>query len=185
MALSVMLARTKMSKGFTLVELLVSIGILLVLFALTTINISPLPSNALQSTTLDTLLADIKFQETQAMSSSSSYGVHFENESYTLFKGDNYVQGLTTNTVIPLDPGIIFSNITFPSSVIIFSSGSGDIVGYTQGLDSFVFESSVNVYSLECPERSLKTAFSPWVTGIIETRISRSSSSICAVIFPS
>jgi prepilin-type N-terminal cleavage/methylation domain-containing protein len=132
-----------MNKGFTLVELLVSMGILAVLFAITTINISPLPSNTLQVTNLDTLLADIKSQQTKSMASDASYGVHFEAASYTLFKGESYTQGLFANTVINLDPGIVFSNVTFPNSVIVFSPGTGDIAGYAAGVDSFTIVSSV------------------------------------------
>lgn len=143
MVLSVMSVRTNMNKGFTLIELLVSMGILAILFTITTINISPLPSNTLQATNLDTLLADIRFQQTQAMSNDSGYGVHFESGNYTLFKGDTYTQGQLTNTVINLDSGIVLSNVTFPNSVIVFSPGSGDVTGYTAGLDSFELSSSV------------------------------------------
>ena len=132
-----------MGKGYTLIELLVSMGILAVLFAITTINISPLPSNTLQTTNLDTLLSDIRSQQTLAMTGDTSYGVHFESGSYTLFKGNSYTQGLFANTVINLDSGIVFSNITFPNSVIIFSSGSGGTPGYTAGADSFTIKSSV------------------------------------------
>lgn len=133
----------KVSAGFTIVELMVSIGILIVLFALITINISPLPSSTLQSTNLDTLLADIRSQQTLSMSNNESYGIHFENESYTMFKGSSYVYGSPSNTVITLDSGIVFSNVTFPNSVIVFSAGSGDIVGYISGSDSFTFGSTV------------------------------------------
>lgn len=143
MVLSAVSIRTKMNKGFTFVELLVSMGILVVLFALTTVNLSPLPSNTLQATNLDTLLTDIRSQQTQAMSNDSGYGVHFEAASYTLFKGNTYTQGLFSNTVINLDSGIVFSNVTFPGSVIVFSPGSGDTAGYLTGQDSFTLASSV------------------------------------------
>ena len=133
----------KMNKGFTLIELVVSIAILLVLFAIITLNVSPLPSNSLQSANLDTLLSDLRSQQTWSMSNGSPYGIHFETESYSLFKGDTYTQGLPTNTVINLDSGIIFSNVTLPNYVIIFSPGSGDVAAYTAGQDSFNLTSSV------------------------------------------
>jgi type II secretory pathway pseudopilin PulG len=132
-----------MNRGYTFIELLVSMGILMVLFAISTINISPLPSNTLQSTNLDTLLADIRSQQTLSMSSDSSYGVHLESGSYTLFKGASYTQGLPSNNVISLDSGITITNITFPGSVMIFSPGSGDVVGYTVGQDGFTLGSTV------------------------------------------
>lgn len=118
-------------------------GILAVIFAITTINISPLPSNTLQATNLDILLSDIKSQQTRAMTSNSAFGVHFESGSYTLFKGESYTQELSTNTIISLDPGIVFSNVSFPNSVVVFSTGTGDVLGYTAGADSFTIKSTV------------------------------------------
>ena len=143
MDLSATSVRTNMGKGYTLVELLVSMGILAILFAITTVNISPLPSNTLQVTNLDILLSDIRSQQTQAMANNASYGVHFESGSYTLFKGSSYTQGLFANTIIDLDSGIVFSNVTFPNSAIIFSSGTGDVSGYSAGSDSFTIKSTV------------------------------------------
>ena len=134
---------TFLSEGFTLVELLVSMGILVILFALITINISPFPSNALQVANLDILLSDIKSQQTLSMSNDSSYGVHLESGSYTLYKGSAYLQGAASNFVVNLDPGITFSNVTFPNSAIVFAAGSGDIVNYSAGQDSFTIGSSV------------------------------------------
>jgi len=145
-----MSVRTKMNKGYTFVELLVSMGILVIIFALTTINISPVPSNTLQGTDLDTLLSDIRAQQVLAMSSNSSYGVHLESGSYTLFKGANYVQGAPANFIVSLDSGITLTNISFPNSVIIFSPGSGDVSGYTAGNDKFTLMSTVtNKSSIE------------------------------------
>lgn len=128
--------------GFTFVEMLVSIGILGIIYALATINISPLPSNTLQSTDLDTLISDIRAQQSLAMSGGSPYGVHFEQGSYTLFKGASYSQGGESNFVINLDPGINFTGITLPSSVLVFSAGSGDVTGYIAGQDMFTLISN-------------------------------------------
>jgi prepilin-type N-terminal cleavage/methylation domain-containing protein len=132
----------KFIRGFTLVELLVSMGILALLFGLSSVNVSQLPSNTLQSTNLDTLISDVRSQQTLSMSSDSSYGIHFESGSYTMFKGSSYTQGLSANTVITLDPGIIFTNITFPNSVVIFSPGSGDVTGYVADQDGFTIKSN-------------------------------------------
>jgi prepilin-type N-terminal cleavage/methylation domain-containing protein len=132
----------KLVRGFTLVELLVSMGILALIFGLSSVNISQLPSNTVQSTNLDTLKSDIRSQQTLSMSNDSSYGVHFESNSYTLFKGDSYTQGLNANTVISLDSGIVFTNTTFSNSVVVFSPGTGDVSNYLAGSDGFTIKSS-------------------------------------------
>lgn len=143
-----MLARTRMkgfiaSAGFTLVELLVSIGILVIIFAIVSINISPIPSNTLQNASLDTLVSDIRSQQTLAMTTGSPHGIHFESGNYTLFSGATYTQGSVGNFVINLDSGIVLTNLTFPNSTVVFLAGSGDISGYIPNQDSFTLGSTV------------------------------------------
>jgi len=134
-----------MKKGFTVVELLVSIGILTVLFALTTINLTRLPSSASQSSIYDRLASDLRGQQTKAMVGYDSaappvggvsYGVHFETTSYTLFNGSDYSSGDPSNFVVNLDPNLTFTEIKFPNSRVVFDAGSGNIAGYTVGSDS-------------------------------------------------
>lgn len=134
-----------MKKGFTVVELMVSIGILTILFAFTTINVTRLPSSAAQSASYDRLVSDIRSQQTKAMTSydpaatpvgGKYYGVHFETTSYTLFTGTNYSPSDTANYVVELDPNITVSATNFPNSQIVFTAGSGDVFGYLSGSDS-------------------------------------------------
>lgn len=133
------------SNGFTIVELLVSIGILTILFALTTINITRLPSSASQSSSYDRLVADLRSQQTKAMVgyNSAAYGVHFETTSYTIFTGSNYSSGDTNNYKVDLDPNLIFTDVKFPSSQVVFVAGSGDITGYVAGSDSVSIANSL------------------------------------------
>lgn len=134
-----------MKKGFTVVELMVSIGILTILFAFTTINITRLPSTAAQSASYDRLVSDIRGQQTKAMASydpalvpvgGKSYGVHFETNSYTIFTGTTYSPSDTSNFVVELDPNVTITNISFPNSQVVFGPGSGDVTGYISGSDS-------------------------------------------------
>jgi prepilin-type N-terminal cleavage/methylation domain-containing protein len=125
-----------MKKGFTLIELMVSIGILIILFTLTTINLTRLPSSTSQSTSYDKLLSDLRAQQTKAMIGydpatppvgGKSYGIHFESASYILFTGDSYAGGSDYYTV-ELDPGLSFDN---SETDITFSPGSGDTTATT------------------------------------------------------
>jgi prepilin-type N-terminal cleavage/methylation domain-containing protein len=140
-----------MKKGFTIVELMVSIGILTILFAFTTINITRLPSSAAQSASYDRLISDIRSQQTKSMTGYDSsvtpvggvsYGVHFETTSYTLFTGTNYSPSDSTNYVVELDPNVTISATDFPSSQIVFTPGSGDVFGYLSGSDSVSLSNS-------------------------------------------
>ncbi len=134
-----------MKKGFTVVELLVSIGILMTLFALTTINLTGLPSSAFQNSSLDRLVSDLRSQQTKAMvgfdsgappSGGVPYGVHFEDASYTIFTGLSYSSSDPNNFVVSLDPSLTFTEIRFPNSQVVFEAGTGDIAGYSVGNDS-------------------------------------------------
>lgn len=127
----------KFQRGFTLVELLVSIGILTILFALTTINLNRLPSSTSQSSSYDRLVTDLRGQQTKAMAgyNASSFGIHFENTSYTVFNGMAYSGSDPTNYKIDLDPNLSFTGSNFPAdsggSHVVFSAGTGDVSGLT------------------------------------------------------
>lgn len=127
MVLSGKSVRTNMKKGsagFTLVELMVSIGILVILFTISTINFSTILPNTSQSTTINSLVSDIRAQQTKAQAGNSQYGIHFESASYTLFKGTTYSSTDPSNFVVTLDPTV---RLTSTGSQIVFSSGSGDV----------------------------------------------------------
>jgi prepilin-type N-terminal cleavage/methylation domain-containing protein len=136
-------SKRKFQNGFTFPELIVSLAILLVVFIMITINLSPLPSNTIQAATLDGLINDIKVQQTLSMSDANSYGVHLENGSYTLFEGSTYVPGAVGNFTVTMDEGIGIINITLPSGNLVFLPGSGDIENHAIGSDSFTVQSSL------------------------------------------
>ena len=123
-------------RGFTLVELLVSIGILAVIFAMSSIVLSRVLPSTSQSTTFDTLISDLRTQQSQAMSTDAFYGIYFGSNSYTLFSGAAYNPSSPSNFVVTLDPTVNFTNITLPGNVLVFSPGSGDVNGYLSGSDS-------------------------------------------------
>lgn len=122
-----------MNKGFTLVELLISMAILMVIFAISTIAFSGIIPSTSQGTTYDSLISDLRLQQTQAMTTNSYFGIYFGTTSYTLFKGAVYSSSDSSNYVVSLDPTINLTSILFPGNEVVFLPGSGDIQGYVAG----------------------------------------------------
>jgi len=127
-------------KGVTLTELLITSVLVGLLFGYITINFLRTQQKASSRTSINTVVADIKEQQIKAMvgdtegrSTIDYYGVYFQPTQYTLFHGASYNAGDSANFVIKLGNTTQFSSITFPSSSVVFSKGSGEIVGFING----------------------------------------------------
>ncbi|MCX6726468.1 MAG: type II secretion system protein [Candidatus Shapirobacteria bacterium] len=118
------------NQGFTIIELLVVMGVFAILASLSTLNLSKAQHGSSLNATVTTLISDLKRQQHKAMIGdtegrgvASDYGIHFENKSYTLFH-DLYNSTDTSNFVVNLD-----GTLSFPDSgYVIFAKGSGEIL---------------------------------------------------------
>lgn len=122
-------------KGFTLVEVILTMSVFLILLGIVTLNLNTARTQATLSTTLETLIADLNQQQIKAMvgdtegrTEMDTYGIHFATDSYTLFHG-TYSESEPSNFSISL-PNTQEVSTTFPNSQIIFLEGSGEISGY-------------------------------------------------------
>lgn len=120
------------SLGFALVELLLVMGIMGILLGIVTINLSKVQRNTSIATAVETLIADMKSQQLNAMSgvsigaSGDSYGVYFDpsqKNKYVLFHGSTYAVD-PTNFIVTFDSSIIITPSTNP---IVFLQQSGEI----------------------------------------------------------
>ncbi|MEK9201506.1 MAG: prepilin-type N-terminal cleavage/methylation domain-containing protein, partial [Patescibacteria group bacterium] len=90
------LKNEKRQSGYTLIELVIVMGIIVLLFGFTTINLGGVARVTSVNETVDLLTADIRGQQTKAMTGSgdgtsgSSYGIYFQTDQYTLFRGTTY-----------------------------------------------------------------------------------------------
>lgn len=136
-------------RGYTFVELLVSIGIIGTLLGIVTINLVRAQSNASVTATVDRLIADMREQQTKAMVGSNdgtgngnSYGIYFLSDRYILFEGTSYNSSNSANFTVSPSNGSILTNITFPGSTLIFSQQSGEVSGFTQGSNTVTIQSA-------------------------------------------
>jgi hypothetical protein len=139
------------SAGFTIVEVMLTLGIITTLTTLSLIALVRPQTSGSISTTNTKIVADIKNQQLKAMtgatdgdSQSHSFGIYFENNRYILFRGLNYSPSDTNNFVVNLDSDLIFSSVNLPSNSIVFAKRSGEVVNFNQATSSFVLSSSLD-----------------------------------------
>ncbi len=137
-------------KGFTLFEIILTIGIFAILVAVT----APLAFRFLGTQNIDdatkTTVASLRQARTQALfqKNDASFGINFSSSSYTLFQGSSYATRTATQDIVTTFPvGITISGLTevvfekrtgTPSSIgtlLIQSGGSSrSITINSQGL---------------------------------------------------
>jgi prepilin-type N-terminal cleavage/methylation domain-containing protein len=121
--------------GFTLLELIVVVGIFCILLAIASLNLSNINPKANLEGTVQILVADLKQQQIKAMSGEitstgnpDNFGIYFSGTKYTLFHGSVYSPVATDNFDVNLDRIQISS--TFPLSSLIYKKSSGEIINF-------------------------------------------------------
>lgn len=139
-----------MQKGFTLIELLLVMAIVSILFAISIVNLNTLQQNTYQNTSEEIFISDLKLQQLKSMTGDNNnsasfqpFGIHFETNSYTLFRGTDYSASDPENFTVELNPNLSFSNVEFANSRIIFAKNSGEIVGFVDGNNTITITNSI------------------------------------------
>jgi type II secretory pathway pseudopilin PulG len=135
--------RLKKEAGLTITELIIVMGMFGVLTMLATTNLLRPQTQASIDSALYTLVADMRQQQLNAMvgkisgdGSTQPFGIHFEQNSYTLFSGTLYIASDPDNFIVDLETGVELTGINFPSADLVFAKNSGDVSGYSGGSDS-------------------------------------------------
>ena len=120
-----------LNKGFTIIELMVVMGVFAVLASITTLSLSNSQHSSYLNTSVSTMVTDLKRQQLKAMLGdtegrgvSSTYGLNFETGRYTLYH-DAYSSTEPTNFIINLEGTI---QISTPGNVV-FAKGNGEPTG--------------------------------------------------------
>ena len=132
------------NRGFTLPELLVSVTIILIIFAFAGINLLNIIPNSDLVEITQSFMADAKAQQNSAMlgesagTSLSDYSIKINADSYTIFRGQIYVEGAPGNYTVKYPQNITVSD-GFANSTITFSALSGDIKNYNEAANQVAF----------------------------------------------
>jgi len=132
-------------RGFTLIELGMVFGIIAILIGLATFNLANVQKVTSISSTIDTLVSDMKSQQTKAMvgagsATGESYGIYFQSDGYILFTGTTYSSTNSSNFAIKLGSNIEFANSTFSDNSLVFLHQSGELNGFIDGRNTIVIQ---------------------------------------------
>lgn len=131
-----------MKKAFTLIEIILVVSIFSLLTSFTTINLLRPQNKASIDTATSQLVADLREQQIRAMvgdsegqSSAQEFGIFFEPDGYTLFRGSAYSPAELTNFKVKLED-VTIGNINLPTPQIVFAKMTGETVNYSAALSS-------------------------------------------------
>lgn len=128
------------NKGVTIIEILVSIAIIGIIFAIVIPNFSDFgKEQALNNTTSDivSLLNKAK-SDADSLTLSTDYSVHFESDRAVYFIGTSFTEPNATNIEIVFDPSVTIPasggiNLNGGGSNVTFSRLTGNTRGYVTG----------------------------------------------------
>jgi len=130
--------------GLTLIEMMIVIGILAILFSLGAIVFNSFVKGDQIDSGVKKVISCLNEARAKTLAgyslggeSALNFGVHFEENAYTLFGGSVFDSQDQTNQRFSLDEGLIFNQIELSSGNIIFEKITGQVVGF-DGDQNFV-----------------------------------------------
>lgn len=133
-----------MRSAFSLIELIVTLGIITVLLSFSSQNFLTSQRKTILDDQVLILSTDIRTQQQKAMLGDTSgsgtvsdYGIYFDSQTYTLFRGSVYNPADPDNYTNSLPETVNFNSVLFPDSQIVFQRGSGEILNFSSGQNLF------------------------------------------------
>ena len=131
------------SSGFSLIELILVIALLSIILVITTVTLFRPVAKANLDTVSTDIFSFLREAQNQAINTDTSgdpqsheYGIHFETNSYTLFKGINYTAGnssnfvVTTKNSISISPSLPCLSPPGNCNNVVFEKISGEVLGF-------------------------------------------------------
>lgn len=152
--------------GFTLIELMITMGILTIILSFSMVALSNIIPKQADDTTLKILISDLATQQHKATSGlqespDGHYGVRFEPTRYILFANATYNSNDSGNVPIDLPPAQQFSSIDLPDQSIVFAPVSGEVVAWDTNASSAALLSTATNHSTPFSINRYGVVFTP------------------------
>lgn len=143
------LKKKSSQSGFTLVELLVVVGIISLLSLLITTNLPNITRQNALNSDVNVVISDLKAQQLKAMdgdmegrTAPDNYGITITTATtYTLFHGGTFVQTDPSNLAITLDNSLQFVEV---GESIIFNRLDGSVVGFNPLANTITLKDAIS-----------------------------------------
>jgi len=127
-------------KGFSLIEILIVVGILAFLIGAVLVIMNSFQRGKVLDSAAEEIINSLRLAQSRTLASegASSYGIYFENNKFTLFKGNFFNAALPDNEIHQLPPTLIISqiNLTDATSSVAFAR----LTGYAQSYGTIKVE---------------------------------------------
>lgn len=146
-----------MKKGFTVIELIVSIAIIAILAGIVLVSMNKYRQKEILKANTSTVVAVLREAQAKTLvaEGDSTYGVHFDDNQAVIFVGDTYNDSSGSNEIFYLSNLVGLATTSLGATDVVFSrlTGESSIAG------------AVNIYWLADPSAS--TTVNIHQTGII------------------
>lgn len=133
------------SSGFTLIEMMIVIGLLAVLFSLGGVVYTSFSRQDQLTSEAEKIVSALNEARAKTLAGYSgggtdglNFGVYFDSTGYVLFQGTTYIADSPTNQRVNLAPKISLSEIAFPDQQIVFRRLTGEVIGFSSGQDFLI-----------------------------------------------
>ncbi len=127
-----------MQRGFTMIEIIVVIGVLMLISSGATILFLSTQANNQREVIVNELISSLRKAQSRAINgeNQSEFGIYFEEHKYIEFQGASYMEGNPDNIVNLLPAGVTIRNINF---------NGDDFVYYERMTGEANYEGSVDI----------------------------------------
>lgn len=134
----------RVERGFTMIEIIVVIGVLMLISSGATILFLSTLANNQREVIVNEIISSLRESQSRAMNgeNQSEFGIYFEEHKYVTFSGSTYVEGNPDNTVNLLPAGVTIRNINFNSTDFVYYERMTGETNYEGSIDIAVIGTS-------------------------------------------